>query len=152
MNKTKTTCRIALGQGKGVLKHPTYIVNLSPDFFLEQDLGFEAVSSNGYQHSIPTKRQNLVKPNLWSATLPQDPQEVTKASESLKRDLRGSYQSKSKVRKRDRAQTLDHGPVDALRGGSVIPLASVDPTQITDSEVIRPGTTPTLQTEQSDLA
>ncbi|GAB7322466.1 hypothetical protein MBLNU13_g03403t1 [Cladosporium sp. NU13] len=75
-----------------------------------------------------------------------------KAFESLKRDLRGLYQSKSKVKKRDRAQTLDHGPTDALRGGSAIPLASVDSTQTADSEVTRPGTAPTLQTGQPDHA
>jgi hypothetical protein len=75
-----------------------------------------------------------------------------KAFESLKRDFRGLYQSKSKVKKRDRAQTLDHGPIEALHGGSAIPLASVDSVQMADSEVTRPGTAPALQTEQSNRA
>lgn len=115
-------------------------------------MGFAAVSSHRHQHSTPTKRQNLVKPNSWPATLTHDFQKVMKAFESLKRDFRGLYQSKSKVKKRDRAQSLDNGPMDALRGGSAIPLAPVDSTQIADSEVTRPSTAPTLQTEQSDHA
>ncbi|KAM0709509.1 hypothetical protein Q7P35_003548 [Cladosporium inversicolor] len=75
-----------------------------------------------------------------------------KAFESLKRDFRGLYQSKSKIKKRDRAQTLDHGLIEALHGESAIPLASVGSTQLVDSEVTRPGTAPALQTEKSGHA
>ena len=85
-----------------------------------------------------------------SMTIAHGSQQVMKAFESLKRDFRGLYQSKSKVKKRDRAQTLDHGPIEALHRGSAIPLVSVVSTQITDPEVTRPGTAPALQTERSD--
>lgn len=62
-----------------------------------------------------------------------------KTFETLKRDFRGLYTSKSKVKKRGRAQTLENGAIETLNGEPDIPLASVASQPV---DAVRPSTAP----------
>lgn len=78
----------------------------------------------------------------WNLSTPNSrhiSQYAMKTFETLKRDFRGLYASKSKVKKRGRAQTLETGAVETLNGQPDIPLASVASQPV---DAVRPSTAP----------